>query len=225
MRRAKPTQSTSDVFDVQSTFNGAPVRVSNVGRMSVGQPFAVAFDEECRVVDVQSTRQMLRSLLSTVFSGPLKVALAVRESTTVHTWTRLRSPIGASLNATLESTVYAAVDDQRNRPGGSLSGVFQHRSPGADLGVAPSTTVAISGSGTMDANIDADRVVRDDATTTLDVVVAPTSQAVALPSTVKMHGTVKMPARRKARTDRAAAHHDLRSRQSPPVSEAVTSAE
>ena len=186
-------QYTIDSLSVESTFNGAPLPIGNVGRNAIGQTFSITFDSDDNVVDVQSSNAMLRSLLSAGFTGLSKVALAIGESTTVHNEMPIPLPAATSLNATLESTI--TLQSVTTEPAGRIA----HLAIASSGGMEPNSgsplpmTVTISGSGTMDVNLDAGYVVRHETTATFDAVAQPpTSPSDGPQSPIKIHGSMKM---------------------------------
>ncbi len=185
---------TLDTFNIEGSFNGAPLPTRNVARDLVGQAVSIKFDDADNIVDVKSSNPTLRSLLLAGFFSFPKVTLAIGESTTVRNQMPLPLPAGLSpaLNATLESTY--TLQSIAREPAGRIAhfGVTTAGGMAQDPASPVSITVTITGSGTMDVNLDAGYVSRSEMTSTVDATVQPPAGAASEPLTVKMHGTMKM---------------------------------
>lgn len=186
---------TLDTFNIETTFNGAPMPVGNVGRDLAGQTVSITFDDADHVVDVQASNPMLRPLLSSGFFSVPKMTLAIGESTSVRNQMPIPLPAATSLNATLESTY--TLQSVTTEPAGRVAHLGIAITGGMEQAAAPagspmSITVTVSGNGTMDVNLDAGYVLRQDTNSTFDAEVHPPSAAGSSPPAVKLHGTMKM---------------------------------
>ena len=183
-------QYTVDSLGAETTFNGAPLPIGNVGRNAVGQTFSITFDSDDNIVDVQSGNQMLRSVLSAGFSLS-KLALAIGESTTVHNQMPIPLPAATSLNATLESTI--TLQSVTTEPAGRIAHLAISFTGGMEAasGSPLPMAVTMSGSGTTDVNLDAGYVVRHEGTITFDAQ-PPTSPSDGPQLPVKIHGSMKI---------------------------------
>jgi hypothetical protein len=182
-------QYTLDSFNTSITVDGVPRPAVNVDQNLVGRTYSMTFDDADNGVDMQAP--MLRPLLLAAFFGLPTVTLAIAESTTVRRQVRLPIlPPGPLVDATLDSTY--TLQSVSTETAGRIAHLSISTAGGIERDFPLPTTVTVSGSGTMDVNIDAGYVLRQETATTFDAVVN-RSRVVPHPQpTIYLHGTIRM---------------------------------
>jgi hypothetical protein len=184
----------------QMTMNGQPVQVGPSLESLMSQSFAIKFDDQGRIVEVEPpgnaavSSTTLKTVLTRAFASVPNLSLAVGESGTVPATLSLPLPTGGSMNSTSNTTytlLSVSEDNAQRIAHFSTETTGDINQPNA-AGTPFAMQGTIKGRGMMDVNLDRGFVRASQSDASFDFQMQPReSSSVSIPP-MRMRGTMKM---------------------------------